>query len=92
MVFNLAYPEFNGSIFKKCEWENFYWGGEEEIPPNSPTHCNKKVELCGYVNSDYAGKKLTWRSRSGYFVFINTSLVQWFSKRQSTIEMSMFGT
>ncbi len=29
--------------------------------------------------------------RTGFFVFMNTALVQWFSKQQATIETSVFG-
>ena len=44
-----------------------------------------------YVDSDHAGEKRTRRSRSGFFVFLNCALVQWLSKKQPTIETSVFG-
>ncbi len=44
-----------------------------------------------YVDSDHAGEKHTRRSRTGFFVFMNTAIVQWFSKQQATIETSVFG-
>jgi hypothetical protein len=28
---------------------------------------------------------------TGFFVFMNTALIQWFSRQQATIEMSVFG-
>ena len=31
------------------------------------------------------------RSRSGFFVFLNTVIIQWFSNKQDTIETSEFG-
>ncbi len=40
-----------------------------------------------YVNIDHAGEKHTRRSCTGYFVFMNTALVQWFSKQQATIKI-----
>ena len=33
----------------------------------------------------------TRRSQSGFFVFINRALIQWLSKKQATIETSVFG-
>ena len=45
-----------------------------------------------YVNSDFAGDKVRRRSRTGFFVLLNSALIQWASKRQPTIEMSVFGT
>ena len=31
------------------------------------------------------------RSCSGFFIFLDTALIQWFSKKQATIETSVFG-
>ena len=44
-----------------------------------------------YVDSNHAGEKRTRRSCTGFFVFINSALVQWLSKKQATIETSVFG-
>ena len=43
-----------------------------------------------YVDSDHAGEKRTRRLHTGFFAFMNTALVQWFSKQQATIETSVF--
>ena len=45
-----------------------------------------------FVNSHHAGDKVSHRSRSGFLIYLNISLVQWFSKKQSTVEASVFGT
>ena len=45
-----------------------------------------------FVDSDYAEDKVFCRSISGFLIYVNTALVQWFSKKQSTIETSVFGT
>jgi len=44
-----------------------------------------------FVDSDHAGDKLTRRSRTGFLIYINTALIQWLSKKQSTVETSVFG-
>ena len=44
-----------------------------------------------WVNSDHAGDKVTRQSRTGYFIFLNTALINWLSKKQATIEVSVFG-
>ena len=56
-----------------------------------PNLRGKKVHLRMYVNSNHAGKKRTRRLRTGFFVFINSALVQWLSKKQATIETLVFG-
>ena len=44
-----------------------------------------------WVDSDHAGDKVTRRSRTGYFIFLNTALINWLSKKQATIEGLVFG-
>ena len=43
-----------------------------------------------FVNNDYAGDIIFCRSRSGFLIYVNSTLVQWFSKKQSTVETSVF--
>jgi hypothetical protein len=91
MVFDPTYPHVDMSDFKICDWKNFYGDVEEAIPTDAPESRGKEVDLRLYVDSDHAGEKLTRRSRTGYFIFLNMAPVTWFSKQQSTIETSVFG-
>ena len=34
---------------------------------------------------------MTWRSCTGYFIFLNTVLIDWLRKKQATVEESVFG-
>ena len=58
---------------------------------DAPEPRGKEVDLRLYVDSDHAGDKLHRRSRTGYFIFLNSALVNWLSKKQATIETSVFG-
>jgi hypothetical protein len=51
----------------------------------------KSIYDCMYVDSDHAGDRITRRSRSGYLVYLNGALITWYSKRQPSVEMSVFG-
>ena len=44
-----------------------------------------------FVDSDQATDETTRRSRTGYFIYMNSALVNWLSKKQATIETSVFG-
>ena len=44
-----------------------------------------------FVNSDHAADKLSHRSRSAFLIHVTTTLVQWFSTKQSTVESLVFG-
>ena len=59
---------------------------------NAPEPQGKEVDICMFVDSDHAGDKVSHRSKSGFLIYVNIALVQWFSKKQSTVETSVFGT
>ena len=91
MAHNPLYPTIDMDVFKPNDWKSFYGNVEESIPSNALELRGKDVDLRLYVDSDHAGEKRTRRSHTGFFVFMNTALVQWFSKQQTTIETSVFG-
>eukprot|EP00977_Amphora_coffeiformis_P004128 scaffold828_cov117-Amphora_coffeaeformis.AAC.7 len=43
------------------------------------------------VDADFAGDKARRRSRTGFYIFINSAPIMWLSKRQATVETSVFG-
>ena len=91
LVFDPTYPSIDMSTFKKNkEWHDFYRDAKEAIPPNAPEPRGKDVDLRMMVDSDHAGDKVTRRSRTGYMIFVNMALIQWLSKKQATIESSVF--
>lgn len=91
MAFDPTVPFVDETAFKECNWKEFYGDVSEAIPTNAPEPRGTGVSIRMYVDSDHAGEKKTRRSRSGFFVFINGALIQWLSKKQATIETSVFG-
>ena len=91
LVFDPSYPEIDEANFKNCNWKEFYGDVKEAIPPNAPEPRGKGVDLRLFVDSSHADDKVTRRSRSGYFLFMNGALIAWLSKKQATIETSVFG-
>ena len=79
------------SDFKECDWKQFYGDVTEAIPPNAPEPRGKDVDLRMFVDSDHAGDRLTRCSRTGFMIFMNTALIDALSKKQATIETSVFG-
>ena len=61
------------------------------MPINAPQACGKAVDLRAFVDHGHAGEKTTRRSRTRYLIYLNNSLIAWFSKRQPTVECSVFG-
>jgi len=84
-------PVINQKIFIKREWNHVYGDVKEELPPDMPKPLGDIVDLRLYVNSSHANDKVNRRSQTGFFVFLNSALIQWMSKKQPTIETSVFG-
>ena len=91
LVFDPSYPDIDKSNFMEHDWKEFYGNVQEAVPPNAPPALGKDVDLRMYVDSDHAGDKSNRRSRTGFFIYLNSALVMWMSKKQSTIETSVFG-
>ena len=91
MAFEPTYPVIDIHDFKEFKWKDFYGDLKESITPKAPEEMGKEVDLCGYVDSYHMGEKKTSRSCSGFFIFLNTALIRWLSKKQATIETSVFG-
>ena len=45
-----------------------------------------------FADSDHAGDAATRRLRAGFVVFLNSAPIYWFSKRQTRVETSTFGS
>ena len=92
LVLDPTYPTIDLTNFRKEDWKDFYGDVEEPIPIDMPTPCGKGVDIRLYVDADLAGDTRTRRSRTGYLVFLNSALIMWLSKKQATIETSVFGS
>ena len=91
MVFDPTYPDIDLSSFKECDWKHFYTSAKEAIPDNAPNPRGKDVDIRMFVDSDHAADTVTRRSRTGFFIFLNMAPIVWHSKKQTTIESSVFG-
>ena len=92
LFFDPTHPEIYFDTFNDgAEWKEFYGDVTKVIPPNAPDPRGKSVDLRMWVDSDHAGDKVTRRSLRGYFIFLNNALINCLSKKQATIEGSVFG-
>jgi hypothetical protein len=63
----------------------------EAILPNAPPPRGKDINLWMFINSDHASDNLTWQSCTGFLIYLNMAPIVWHSKKQATIETSVFG-
>jgi hypothetical protein len=92
IAFDPTYPEIDQSQFPRKDWRRFYDNAEEPLPPNAPKPLGKPITIRIYVDADHAGDQLTRRSRTGYIVFLNSAVINWYSKKQGSIEGATFGS
>ena len=78
--------------FVKADWQGYYPGAAEVVPPDAPEPRGKPMTMTCFVDADHAGCRDTRRSHTGIIIMLNREPVMWFSKRQNTVETSTFGS
>ena len=73
-------------------WIEFYPDAQEDIPPDMPEARGNEAKLICFADSDHARNKVTRRSVTGILLMINSTPITWVSKRQTTVEMSTYGS
>jgi hypothetical protein len=92
VVLDPTYPDIDLRKFNDgVDWKNIYGDIKEPIPPDAPPPRGKTLITRLFVDSDHAGDVLTRRSRTGFIIYLNGAPVVWYSKRQGTVETSVFG-
>ena len=92
LVLDPSYPEIDDDDFIVQDWQNFYGQIEEEIPSNAPEARGNEFIIRVFVDASHADDKVNRRSRTGFIVFLNSSPIYWYSKKQGGAETSTFGS
>ena len=92
IVFDPTYPEVEEPDYVEIDWARLYGDTMEPIPDNVPKSRSHEFIIRAYVDASFAGCKLTRRSRTGFIIFLNSSPIYWYSKKQGSCEVSTFGS
>ena len=94
MVFDQSDPAIDKGNFQGKDWSTSVFGDElkELIPPNAPESRGQGMTMRCFVDADHAADTVTRKSRTGFIVYLNMAPIFWFSKKQSTVETSSFGS
>ena len=74
------------------EMKQLYVDSKEELPPNAPDPRGMGIQVNAFVDADHAGDPSIRRSQTGVLLYCNSAPILWYSKQQSTIESSTFGS
>jgi hypothetical protein len=84
---------FEGVDFTKYDWERtVYRGAKETVPKNAPDALGKEVDTILFHNANLYHDIITGRSVTGLIHFLNRTPIDWFSKKQNTVETSTYGS
>ena len=93
MSFDPAYPKINLEDFPSTDWtQSIYGEVSEELPHNMPEPRGMPVQVACFVDADHAEDKSNRRSQTGFVIYVNNAPIDWFSKKQATVESSTFGS
>jgi hypothetical protein len=92
LVFDDSEPIFPSQDFHTCNWASHYPEAKEKIPPDTPEPLGHSISTTCYVDADHAGCQATRRSHTGILLYVNCTPIQWYSKRQNTVEASTFSS
>jgi hypothetical protein len=91
LIFDPTYSKINMDSFPQLDWTKFYGDVEEAIPVDMPEPLGKDVDVRMMHDCDHAGNKGTRCFCTGFLIFFDMALIDWVSKKQTTIETSVFG-
>jgi hypothetical protein len=89
---SLPIIEYGDFRTKKEGFAEYYQGAEEPMPHDMPRTRGRPVVTTEFVDASHAANKKTRRSHTGFLLFLNRSLILWYSKRQQTVASSTFSS
>ena len=97
VVYDPSEPVINMEDFSREDWTDSVYATEgavlsEPVPSDSPESRGAGFVMRLYVNADHACDCVTRRSRTGFLVYVQNTLVYTFSKKQPGVETSLFGS
>ena len=86
-------PDFSLLPDQEYDWMYTVYGNVEElIPDDIPTPLGKTVRITHYVDANLFHDMVTGRSVTGILDFVNQTPIDWYSKKQATVETATYGS
>ena len=85
-------PDYSSISVPTFDWERIYGDVKEIIPDDIPEPLGKSVVTTMYLDANLLHCLATGRSVSGILHLLNKTPVDWFSKKQNTVETATYGS
>jgi hypothetical protein len=86
-------PDYSGIPEPVHEWDYSVYGEVDEIMPrDAPEPLGRAVQITHYVDANLYHDYLTGRSVTGIIDLLNGTPMDWYCKKQSTVETATYGS
>ena len=86
-------PDYSDLPDPQHDWDYSVYGtGSEDIPKDVPKPLGKYVTLTHYLDANLYHDMTNGRSVTGILHFINKTPIDWYSKKQNTVETATYGS
>ena len=86
-------PDYSDLHASQYDWSRTVYGRvKEELPQDAPIPLGKPITLTSYVDANLHHDMATGRSVSAVLHFVNQTPIEWFSKKQPTVETATYGS
>ena len=86
-------PDYSGLPDQAFDWERSVYGDVSELlPSDAPKPLGKYVTLTHYYDANLFHDIVTGRSVTGILHLINKTPLDWYSKKQATVETATYGS
>ena len=92
LQFQVHEPDYSDLPEKHYDWSSVYGEVSELLPEDTPDPLGKHVTLTHYVDANLFHNTLTGRSVTGILHMLNATPIDWYSKKQATVETATYGS
>ena len=91
--FRTGEPDYSALPEQIFDWEYLVYGEVKElVPTDAPKPLSKLVVLTHYVDANLYHDMITGRSVTGVLHFLNKTPLEWYAKKQATVETATYGS
>jgi len=91
--FRVAQPDYSSLREPTHDWSRSVYGNVQEvIPSDIPDPLGRPVTLSHYVDANLYHDLLSGKSLTGILHFMNQTPIDWYSKKQATVETATYGS
>jgi hypothetical protein len=91
--FRIQEPDYSTLSTPEHDWDySVYHGAKEVIPDDVPTPRGPTVTTTSYFDANLYHDWVNGRSVSGILHFVNQTPIDWYTKKQNTVETATYGS